>query len=235
MPLIVKVQPSPKTDADSAEEQRQRLEEASDRNWTRGFTVVTVLLAVLQLGAIGFQVYIASTQNDIIKTQNAIMRRQRKATDTQTRLDHRAWVVVTDTSLPLMRPNQGTEISLTIENVGQSPALDVIAQIEQRFKAPAWPDLVMHAVPDQHCTRIGTLGPGVKRTYTNKTYMTVEQGWSIARGEMIFVRYVFIWYRDIFGQSHTTSACFQGGPGVQGTDGSNPVAIRVADRLNSAN
>src|SRR5687768_11719335 len=78
-PLIVQIQPTPKTNAETAEEQRQEGQQASDRNWTRGLAIVTAVVGFLQLVAIGFQVGIARRQNQIIEKQNTIMTGQREA------------------------------------------------------------------------------------------------------------------------------------------------------------
>jgi hypothetical protein len=82
-PLVVRVQPAPMTEAEAAVEQRQRDQQASDRNWTQGLAIVTAILGLLQLAAISFQVYIARRQNQIIERQNSIMKGQRSAADAQ--------------------------------------------------------------------------------------------------------------------------------------------------------
>jgi hypothetical protein len=82
-PLVVTVQQTPKTDAETAEEQRKEDQDVSDRNWTRGLAIVTSLLGLLQLTAIGFQVRIARKQNQIIESQSTIMAGQRDAADAQ--------------------------------------------------------------------------------------------------------------------------------------------------------
>ena len=82
-PLVVKVQPTPKTDEETAKEKAQEDDEASAKRWTKGLGVATGILGLLQLVAIGFQVSIAHTQNTIIKKQNLIMTGQRDAANTQ--------------------------------------------------------------------------------------------------------------------------------------------------------
>ena len=82
-PLIIQVQPTPKTDAETAEEQRQEEQQASDRWLTRVLAITTATIGVLQLVAIGFQVYIARRQNTIIEKQSTIMDAQRAAADAQ--------------------------------------------------------------------------------------------------------------------------------------------------------
>ena len=82
-PLIVKVQPTPKTDEEAAKEQAQVEQQESTQRWTRGLGITTGVLGLLQLIAIGFQVSIARRQNQIIERQNTIMTGQREAADTQ--------------------------------------------------------------------------------------------------------------------------------------------------------
>jgi hypothetical protein len=78
-PIVVKVQPSAKTDEETANEQRQEQREASAQRWTVGSVIGTVIIGLLQVGAIGFQVYIAKKQNTIIETQTSIMQLQERA------------------------------------------------------------------------------------------------------------------------------------------------------------
>ena len=82
-PLIVKVQPATKTDEEAQKERAKEDAEASAKRWTVGLGVATGLLGLFQLGAIGFQAWIASKQNEIIGKQNEIMEGQRKAADKQ--------------------------------------------------------------------------------------------------------------------------------------------------------
>lgn len=82
-PLIVKVQPTPKTDEETAKEKAKEQDDASAKLWTQALAWFTAGLALAQLFAIGFQVRIASQQNAIIKTQNKIMAAQRDAANTQ--------------------------------------------------------------------------------------------------------------------------------------------------------
>jgi hypothetical protein len=73
------VKPTPKTEAETAEEQQQKQTEEADRALTRRLAIGTVLVGILQIIAIGFQVGIAWRQNTIITQQSAIMEGQRTA------------------------------------------------------------------------------------------------------------------------------------------------------------
>jgi len=82
-PVVVKIQPTPKTDEETAKEKAQIDQQESTQRWTKGLGIATGILGLLQLIAIGFQVGIARRQNQIIEKQNAIMTGQRDAADTQ--------------------------------------------------------------------------------------------------------------------------------------------------------
>jgi hypothetical protein len=75
-PLIIKVQPTPKTDAEAAREQQKEDDEASSKRWTIGLAVVTAVVGVLQLFLLGKQAKIASKQNEIGDNQTTILRGQ---------------------------------------------------------------------------------------------------------------------------------------------------------------
>jgi hypothetical protein len=78
-PLVVKVQPTPKTGDEAAKEEQQEQREASAHRWTVASVVGAIIIGLLQLAAIGFQAYIAKRQNSIIETQTEIMRLQERA------------------------------------------------------------------------------------------------------------------------------------------------------------
>ncbi len=82
-PLVVHVQPTPKTDAETAKEKAKEDRETSAYRWTIGLGFLTGIVGLLQLVAIGIQAKIASRQNTIITNQNAIMTGQRDAADEQ--------------------------------------------------------------------------------------------------------------------------------------------------------
>jgi hypothetical protein len=82
-PFIVKIQPAAKADTEATEERRQKEQEASDRRLTQRLAIATAVLALVQLGAIGFQVRIAARQNKIIEKQNTIMTGQSTASTKQ--------------------------------------------------------------------------------------------------------------------------------------------------------
>jgi hypothetical protein len=82
-PLIVRIEPTPKTDAESAEEQREKEEQAADRRFNQRLAVATLGILLLQLVVVGFQVRLLVKQNEIIDGQSAIMRGQREAADAQ--------------------------------------------------------------------------------------------------------------------------------------------------------
>lgn len=83
MPLVVQVQPTAKTDQETAKEQAKENRETSAYRWTIGLGILTGFLSLLQLVAIGFQARISKKQNSIIDTQSTIMRGQREAADRQ--------------------------------------------------------------------------------------------------------------------------------------------------------
>jgi hypothetical protein len=74
--LIVKVQPTPKTDAETAKEQQKEQDEASAKWWTIGLAVITALVGFLQVVLVSLQAYIASQQNKIIEGQTTILQGQ---------------------------------------------------------------------------------------------------------------------------------------------------------------
>ena len=79
-PIVVKIQPAAKTNAEAAEEQREKDEQSSDRRLNRGLAIATAVILFFQLIAIGFQARIASKQNKIMETQSTIMSGQLIAT-----------------------------------------------------------------------------------------------------------------------------------------------------------
>lgn len=82
-PLVVQVQPTAKTDKEAANEQAQEHEKASEKWWAFAVGITTGVVALLQIFAVGFQVYIAKRQNAIIEKQSAIMEGQREAAEVQ--------------------------------------------------------------------------------------------------------------------------------------------------------
>lgn len=82
-PLVVKVQPTPKTNEETAKEKAKEQEEASAKRWTFGLTILTAIMALLQLGILTAQVIIAARQNKIMNTQSEIMAEQKRLVSEQ--------------------------------------------------------------------------------------------------------------------------------------------------------
>jgi hypothetical protein len=77
--LVVEVKPTPKTPEQTAEEQREREQEARDRMMTQALSGLTVFIIFLQAGITVIQVRVG-------KQQRAIMRGQEAAAKTQSQL-----------------------------------------------------------------------------------------------------------------------------------------------------
>jgi hypothetical protein len=150
-PLIVKVQPAPKTDAEAAEEQRQKDQGVSDRNWTRGLAIVTAALGLLQLIAIGFQVGIARKQNRIIERQNTIMDAQRLAAETQSGymsdglIETRKAADAAANNAKAAADNATSAAEATLVN---SAALATNREIERAYIRMAHRDVTLIGIPD---------------------------------------------------------------------------------------
>jgi hypothetical protein len=150
-PFVVNVQPTPKTNEETAKEQRKEQADASAKWWTIALGVVTGVVGLLQLVAIGFQVRIAGKQNRIIEKQNEIMTGQRQAADTQsdymrdglieTRIaaaaaqssattarealviSQRAYLSVKEIQFGQFGINQSPNVVVQVENTGSLPAI----------------------------------------------------------------------------------------------------------------
>jgi hypothetical protein len=119
-PLIVQVQPAPKTDTETTEERRQRQQQAWEQRWTRGLAVITAVVGLVQVIAIGFQVRIAHRQNKIIERQNEIMAGQREAADAQSGY-MRDGLAETRASI-----SEATRSAAAMERIAESLATNVI-------------------------------------------------------------------------------------------------------------
>jgi hypothetical protein len=75
-PLIVKVQPTPKTNEEAANEQAEEQSETASKRLTERLAILTGIVGLLQLIGLGAQVLIARRQNKIIDGQTAILKEQ---------------------------------------------------------------------------------------------------------------------------------------------------------------
>ena len=78
-PVVVKVQPTPKTDEEAAKEKAKEQTESSAKQWTLGLAIGTGMVGLLQSLMIFVQARIAANQNRIMEAQSRIMTGQRDA------------------------------------------------------------------------------------------------------------------------------------------------------------
>lgn len=128
-PLVVKIQPTPKTDAEAAEEQRQERERASDRERTYYLGIATVFVAFLQSVIIALQLRVSKQQRTFMRGQNDITKTMLETTKEIERayiaistgspgLDFDDLMVSAGDEPPMMR----THISINVKNLGNTPA-----------------------------------------------------------------------------------------------------------------
>ena len=136
-PLVVKVQPAPKTDEETAKEKDKEDRESTANWWTFALAVSTGIVGLLQLVTIGVQAYIAHRQNKIMVTQSTIMLAQKRASDgmlATNKVIERAYVsmshhppgldiddfIITTAEHPI--PSQSVRVNIRIQNNGNTPA-----------------------------------------------------------------------------------------------------------------
>jgi hypothetical protein len=78
-PAVVKVLPTPKSQGEIAQEERDRQSDLTNRRWTIGLAALTALAAIGQIWVIKRQTLIAREQNEIMRSQSEIMKLQEKA------------------------------------------------------------------------------------------------------------------------------------------------------------
>ena len=148
-PIVVKVQPSPKTDQETAKEKDKEQQESSDKRWTRGLAGLTALVAILQSILIGVQARIASKQNKILESQSTIMDGQLRATEEAANAakksaevaeraliaTQRAFLSVKEINLTRFKNDDGQLVGFGFKpvliNAGQTPALNVRLRIDK--------------------------------------------------------------------------------------------------------
>jgi hypothetical protein len=64
-PVVVKLQPAAKTDAEATDEQHRNEQQAADRQLTRRLAILTLVVSVLQIAGLAFQIGLLNRQNDL--------------------------------------------------------------------------------------------------------------------------------------------------------------------------
>lgn len=167
-PLVIQVQPAPKTHQEAAQEQTKEERDSSAHRLNIVAVVAAIGIGVLQFFMIGAQVWIAGRQNRIIERQNAIMEGQasseaasaataiqavnaaERTTTTMQRIE-RAYVTMSHyppgfevsttetTSTQDSVPKRDMSIRIKVQNCGNTPAT-ITSAVMIHFLNVAAPD-----------------------------------------------------------------------------------------------
>jgi hypothetical protein len=225
-PLIVKVAPAPKTDAERAEEAKEseriaeadRKKEKSDADlvkytaelafFTKALFAATVALVIATIG-LGFAAFRQSRdmKSSIAVADKAANAAVASADAVVSQL--RAYVSITAASIQGFQQNGHIRLNVRIENRGHTPAYELThdggftlreADVS-RFKGDLWP-------PERNMLLSkATLPPGVIRhAFTDVSRpLSPDAKAAIREGTLGLFAYGEIRYRDVFGNSHIST------------------------------
>ncbi len=139
------------------------------------------------------------------------------------RTDQRAWVGLTEATVHPLNANGGG-FTIKLQNTGKTPATDL--QIADVITIEDTDELAPLQDPNI-TTNAGTLMPGAVYTADVWFKTSPEVVTGLTRERLRAANYVYVTYKDIFKQTHTTKACFYWHGGMAKT--------KPCDRYNEVN
>jgi hypothetical protein len=220
-PAVVKIS---KTDAETAQEEADRQQQAATQRWTLLLAGITALIGIGQLWMIQRQAGIAERQNSIMNNQSTLMDGQlvatQKAASASTKSVELAERSLIDTqrAFLLMTKFNSTahvdretkkvmayEVTMIFLNSGQTPAIDAHCHI---FKivvedSPSAVDIPTHAAMQTPSNIQGwgdsTVAVGHDGTMKGKPiFITMDEVERLTKREIAVFVHAYVEYRDIF-------------------------------------
>jgi uncharacterized protein YecT (DUF1311 family) len=231
LPVVVEVKPRPQTSAEAANEKKTEQQNASDRQWVRGVGIGTIVIALLQAWVLIRQAGISDRQRELTASQNTIMESHSIIMDGQLRetaktamaardavehsqqsmhLDQRAWVGVTHADVVSYVRDKPIKITVTITNVGRTPALELRARIRgAAFESSETFVPIYHTVDES--SGVAVLMPQQITGYeiTSKAPLHVNERDAVFNGGGTYYLWGDFRYNDIFNYPHVTTFCFK--------------------------
>lgn len=208
MPFVVEALTPPKTDAEAAQEKKDRNAEASNRRWTIGLTGVIALAAIAQFIGIVAQVCVYLKQARIMSGH------LRAAQDTvctmrdEERRRLRAYVSVTPIKVTDTEPGGVLKIETVMKNHGATPANQVRSRGTLDLVHVEAPLVIDEKVPSS-ANRSGTVifpGETTNATSVREAPLTEAQyALLLATDEVRLTAISIVDYEDIFGQKQSTT------------------------------
>jgi hypothetical protein len=214
-PLIVRIQPSTKTDQEAAKEQAKEQREAGTYWWNRSLAITTALVGLLTVLMIGGQIYITHVQNEVMRGQTTIMGNQERTTALMlhtTRIVESAYVNLSHTPPGIHFAEtivdgvtvRSLQVTLRVSNSGHTPA-DILWRGVQLLSGEGYwlvPN-PMRPDPGSAAGLIASLMPNDHIDFWhNFPIETSERMQGIGDGRIpTFITATLI-YRDRFGRRH---------------------------------
>jgi hypothetical protein len=205
-PLMVKVIPTPKTQAESAQEAEDRQQKSANDRKLVDFTGYLVVATAI-LAAIGF------LQLCVFGLQARRLRQTVEAMEDTAERQLRAYAQVTDLRFvpPQATSAQPLSVGYRISNTGQTPAYQVAPAFGLNPYQPDFkPGTALPIKPDGGGGEKSrsTLGPGQHQGGSCSRLITDAELAAIRRGEQRLYLYGTVWYEDAFKtQRHTNFCC----------------------------
>lgn len=219
-PAIVRVLPTPKTEAEVAEEARERNEKSDlDRKLVEYngdlafYTEILAAFALLQIAALFVQArYLART----VKVSEAAAVAARESADAVVG-QLRAYVSVHSSAIEGFGTN-AIRIQVVIRNTGQTPAHDLITWMGVHLGQFPLTEELNPPPAGLHTSR-GTLSPGVEQFLFDQRELTDQDNAEIIAGRTAIYVYGEIRYKDVFKKKRITRFRYLYGGGHLGPGG----------------
>jgi hypothetical protein len=210
-PLVIELKPTPKTHEEATADERQKQDEVADRRLNRRLAVTTTVVGVVQLFAIGFQVWIARRQNAIIDAQSKLMQNELVIATKAANAAERSADLAANTLEVSQRARLGIKkLKVTFYEDGRSHAAVFLKNtastpatiVESNFQtatglAEGVPDVPDFDSPSNHHSFV--VHPGQTIEFMPKWMkLTDAQRATVLSGEHVVLAWGFVKYRDIF-------------------------------------
>jgi hypothetical protein len=187
------------------------------------FWIAAMIAFVVAVAMLGFGISLHRQMKKLSADVTQSSEANKQAIEAGIQRDQRAWVGLSETTVhPLA--DGGGGFTIKFQNTGKTPALDMqfadVITIEDT-------DQVAPSQEPNITAAAGTLMPGASYSADVWFKTSPEVVTGLTRGKLRASNYVYVTYKDIFKQTHTTKACFYWHGGL--------VKPKACDRYNELN